>query len=294
MPSHLFYLSGCDLRCAFCIAEEKAFNPRLGTPLTSEFLARAVAWGRVRGARNLQWVGGEPTIHLPAILRAMQGCADLPSIVWKSDFYGTPEVFALLEEFVDIAVADFKFGNDRCAERIAGVPRYVEVVTRNLRAVARSELIVRHLLLPGHFDCCFRPVARWMADHLPDAAFSIRDGYQPHWQANRHADLATAIGAEEGRVARDFAAMLRLRIVGRSHRSPEKRVPMQADDESTTSEIEIGTDGRVRVFGASREILESLLRIGVSGEGVAARLAHAAGPTATVHHGEGVSHVVEP
>ena len=61
---------------------------------------------------------------------------------------------------------------------------------------------------------------------------------------------------------------------------------MQADDESTTSEIEIGTDGRVRVFGASREILESLLRIGVSGEGVAARLAHAAGPTATVHHGE--------
>jgi putative pyruvate formate lyase activating enzyme len=43
VPSHLFYLSGCDLRCAFCIAEEQAFNPRLGTPLTPAFLARAVA-----------------------------------------------------------------------------------------------------------------------------------------------------------------------------------------------------------------------------------------------------------
>jgi putative pyruvate formate lyase activating enzyme len=214
VPSHLFYLSGCDLRCAFCIAEEKAFNPRLGSPLTPAFLARAVAWGRERGARNLQWVGGEPTIHLPAILRAMQGCADLPPVVWKSDFYGTPEAFALLEEFVDVAVADFKFGNDRCAERISGVLRYVEVVTRNLQAVARSELIVRHLLLPGHFDCCFRPVARWMADHLPDASFSIRDGYRPHWQAHRHAELAAPLGADEGRVARDFAALLGLNVVG--------------------------------------------------------------------------------
>src|ERR1700744_5255565 len=37
-PSHLFYLSGCDLRCAFCIAEANAFNPRVGVELTAEFL----------------------------------------------------------------------------------------------------------------------------------------------------------------------------------------------------------------------------------------------------------------
>jgi hypothetical protein len=69
---------------------------------------------------------------------------------------------------------------------------------------------------------------------------------------------------------------------------------MQADDESTTSEIEIGTDGRVRVFGVSREILESLLRIGVSGDGVRARLTRAAEAAATVHRGEGHPDVVTP
>lgn len=26
VPSHLFYTSGCDLRCKFCIAEENAFK----------------------------------------------------------------------------------------------------------------------------------------------------------------------------------------------------------------------------------------------------------------------------
>ena len=47
VPSHLFYLSGCDLKCAFCVAGVNAFDPRRGQPLTAEFLA---ASGRKREA----------------------------------------------------------------------------------------------------------------------------------------------------------------------------------------------------------------------------------------------------
>ena len=126
VPSHLFYLSGCDLRCAFCVAEANAFDPRRGRPLTAEFLAQAIKRGREEGARTLQWVGGEPTIHLPAILEAMAGCPDLPPIVWKSDFHGTREAFALLDGVVDVYLADFKFGDDACARRIAGVENYLD------------------------------------------------------------------------------------------------------------------------------------------------------------------------
>jgi putative pyruvate formate lyase activating enzyme len=178
IPSHLFYLSGCDLRCAFCIAEERAFNPRIGELLTVDYLNARIAWGRERGARNLQWVGGEPTIHIPAILSAMSGCDDLPPIVWKSDFHGTATSFDLLAGVVDVYVADFKFGNDECAKRIAGVDNYVAIVGRNmLLATSQADLIVRHLLLPGHFECCFRPVVRWMKENLPNTKLSIRDGY---------------------------------------------------------------------------------------------------------------------
>src|SRR5207253_2028312 len=84
VPSHLFYLSGCDLRCAFCIAGLNAFDPGRGRELTGEFFNAAVEWGRARGAGNVQWVGGEPTIHIPAILEVMSGCPSLPPIVWKS------------------------------------------------------------------------------------------------------------------------------------------------------------------------------------------------------------------
>ena len=216
VPSHLFYLSGCDLRCTFCIAEEKAFDPRIGTPLSGAFLSRAAAWGRARGSRTLQWVGGEPTIHLPAILRAMADCDDLPPVVWKSDFHATPAALRLLDGIVDTFIADFKFGTDACATRIGSVDGYVAIVTRNLAAVAAtgSRLIVRHLLMPGHVDCCFRPVARWLADNLPGVPFSLRDGYQPRWLARHDPDLARLPEADEVSAAFAEARMLGLCLTG--------------------------------------------------------------------------------
>ncbi len=215
IPSHLFYLSGCDLRCSFCIAEERAFNPQIGVPLTADFLQEAVDWGNLRGTRTLQWVGGEPTIHLPAILQAMADCTRLPPIVWKSDFHGSTEAFELLEGAVNIYVADFKFGNDECAKEIAGIDHYVPIVTRNLQ-LAKShpaDLIVRHLLLPGHWGCCFLPIVRWMQNHLPETKFSIRDGYLPRWQAHRDSRLGQYLPVGAGNEARRFAMAAGLRVI---------------------------------------------------------------------------------
>ncbi len=214
IPSHLFYLSGCDLRCCFCIAEINAFNPAIGTELTSSFLQEAIAWGRSRGAKNIQWVGGEPTIHLPAILRAMAGCEDLPSVVWKSDFYGTPAAFALLEGIVDIYVADFKFGNNVCAKRLAKVDRYVEVISRNLKlAAGQGDLIVRHLLLPGHFDCCYRPIVDHLSAMMPDVKFSIRGGYRPRWLAAHYAEMAEPLEPQVADAAAELAISKGLNVV---------------------------------------------------------------------------------
>ncbi|MCC6493426.1 MAG: radical SAM protein [Pirellulales bacterium] len=214
VPSHLFYLSGCDLRCKFCIAEEKAFDPRIGDELTAESFAELAAWGASQGAINVQWVGGEPTIHLPAILQAMRGCANLPPVVWKSDFYGTAEALALLDGVVDVYVADFKFGNEACARRIAGVDRYVETVTRNLAlAWQNGDLIVRHLLLPGHFDCCYRAVVQWLSTCLPRAKFSLRDGYRPRWVARSDGQLNRRLSVGEIQQAEALARAAGLRVI---------------------------------------------------------------------------------
>lgn len=144
----------------------------------------------------------------------MADCRPLPPIVWKSDFYGTPEAFALLAGVVDVYVADFKFGNDQCARRIAGVDRYLATVTRNLAiAASQADLIVRHLLLPGHFDCCYRPVVAWLSQNMPAVKFSLRDGYQPRWRARHFAELATPLARHEADQAAELAAVHRLNVI---------------------------------------------------------------------------------
>jgi len=144
----------------------------------------------------------------------MAGCDDLPPVVWKSDFFGTTEAFALLDGVVDVYLADFKFGDDTCARRIAGVENYLRVVTRNLVSAAdQGDLIVRHLLLPGHFDCCFRPILSWLRANLPGVKFSIRDGYLPSWNAEKHAELAHPLAPGEGARARGLATRVGLRVV---------------------------------------------------------------------------------
>lgn len=214
IPSHLFYLSGCDLRCAFCIAESSAFDPSVGELLTGEYLRQTIDWGRRQGAVNIQWVGGEPTIHIPSILRAMSECEPLPTVVWKSNLHATPRALDLLDGVVDVYVADFKFGNDSCAKRIAGIDNYLSVVTRNLKIVSgRGDLIVRHLLMPGHDDCCFRPVLEWMDRHLHDSKFSVRDGYLPRWRAHRIPQLARTVDRHSAHKARRLALRLGLRVV---------------------------------------------------------------------------------
>lgn len=214
IPAHLFYLSGCDLRCVFCIAEADAFDPRRGRPLTLELFQEAVAWGYRRGARTLEWLGGEPTIHAPALLDLMAHTPGLPPVVWKSDFHFTPEALELLRGTVSVYLADFKFGNDACAHRLAGVANYMEIVTRNLVQAARQgDLIVRHLLLPGHQDCCYRPIAQWLRTHLPDAKFSIRDGYLPSWQARHYEELQAPLPRAQGRQALALAGRLGLNVI---------------------------------------------------------------------------------
>jgi putative pyruvate formate lyase activating enzyme len=214
VPSHLFYLSGCDLRCTFCIAEINSLDPRRGELLTAEFLSEAVAWGRERGARNIQWVGGEPNIHLPAILDAMAQCHDLPPVVWKSNFHGTPEAMRLLDGIVNVFVADFKFGNDACARTLAGIDDYLETVTGNLIAAAeKTDLIVRHLLMPGHYECCYRPVVDWMRRNLPAVKFSIRDGYLPAWRASRHGELSQPLAAGVALQAKQLACDSNLNVI---------------------------------------------------------------------------------
>jgi putative pyruvate formate lyase activating enzyme len=69
------------------------------------------------------------------------------------------------------------------------------------------------LLLPGHFDCCYRPIVAWLSENMPDVKFSLRDGYQPRWRAKGYDELAAPLRPEQALLARRLASQQDLRII---------------------------------------------------------------------------------
>ena len=211
IPTFAIALSGCDLRCDFCITGASSWNPNAGVSLDVEAMAKRAREALARGARTIMILGGEPTIHLPAVLDLVSALPDEARLVWKTNAHGSDEARALLDGVFDVWLADYKFGNDECARRLARVTDYTASVRENLRwANAHSELIVRHLLMPGHVDCCWRPVAEWLAESLPGAKVNLRSGFWPAWQAWRHGELAKPASVSEMESAQKIAQLLGL------------------------------------------------------------------------------------
>lgn len=214
IPVYAVALSGCDLRCDFCITGVSSWNPRAGAGFLPQEMAARVRAALDVGARTVMVLGGEPTIHLPSVLELVSLLPESARLVWKTNAHGTAQSRELLEGMFDVWLADFKFGNDACARQLAKVSDYVRIVEENLLwAEVHSELIVRHLLMPGHAECCWRPVAEWLAQHMPGVKVNLRAGFWPAWHARRHAELQRPVSSTENDFAFGLARELGLNLI---------------------------------------------------------------------------------
>lgn len=183
VPSGTIFYGGCNFRCVYCQNWDiSQVEPFAGAPVDARQLAIIQRELRINGARNINHVGGEPIPNIHTILESFRYLdVNVPQL-WNSNFYMSTEAMELLKHAIDIWLPDFKYGNDRCALRLSKVPRYFEVVTRNLRIAAENgDMIIRHLVLPNHIECCSKNVLRWIADNLPRerVLVNIMDQYRP-------------------------------------------------------------------------------------------------------------------
>jgi putative pyruvate formate lyase activating enzyme len=181
VPSGTIFYGGCNFKCTFCqnydISQVMA---RSGERLSPRELASIQVYLRRRGARNINHVGGEPTPHLPFILDSLRYLdVNVPQL-WNSNMYMSLDSMILLEDVIDIWLPDLKYGNNDCAWRLSKVRNYWEVTTRNIkRAHEAGDIIIRHLVMPNHIECCTRPVLEWIAKNTPRALVNIMDQYRP-------------------------------------------------------------------------------------------------------------------
>lgn len=206
-PTFAIAFSGCDLRCDFCITGRESWDARAGEPFDAAALSARASAALASGASSVMFLGGEPTVHLPAALDLASRLPDEATLIWKTNAHASPGARALLDGIFDVWLPDFKFGNDACARRLARVENYSAIVRENiLWAAERHRVIVRHLLMPGHVECCWRPVAAWLSANLPGVEVSLRESFWPAWNSRRHTELGGPCVSGEIKLARAIAA----------------------------------------------------------------------------------------
>lgn len=217
-PAHAIFLSGCTARCVFCTAAKFAFVPTYGVAVSPQQLAERIVLRQNQGARSICFIGGDPAPHIPFILAtvAALGPRKRAPVVINSNFYMTDKAFDLLDPAIDIYLPDLKFGPDAgeggCGNRIGGMPGYWPVVTSAIDRLHSSgkQMIVRHLLMPGHFDCCTAPVLHWLSER-PGIAVSLLTQYVA--PAHVRGALAATLPAEDINRARGLVSELGLELV---------------------------------------------------------------------------------
>lgn len=214
VPSGTIFYGGCNFKCVFCqnydISQVSARN---GDRVNPRELAAIQAYLRRHGARNINHVGGDPTPHIPFILESLKYLnLNVPQL-WNSNMYMSMESMKLLTDIIDIWLPDLKYGNNECAWRLSKVRNYWEIATRNIKiAHDTGDIIIRHLVLPNHLECCTKPVLKWISSNTPRALVNVMDQYRPEHLVVRYLhlykDIARRPTREEIREAYRYAEEL--------------------------------------------------------------------------------------
>lgn len=209
VPSHTVFFPGCTFHCVYCQNWDIAMHPEAGRTADPDELAAVLLDGMQQGSRNANFVGGNPDPNLNVILETARRLGErgkyLP-LVWNSNMYTSVEALDLLEGVIDIYLGDFRYGNDDCARELSDVEEYRRVIERNFAFAFRTaEVIVRHLVLPGHLECCTRPIMEWVSRNMPGVYFNLMFQYRPDYRAGLHPEINRVLSPEERRTAREMA-----------------------------------------------------------------------------------------
>ncbi len=196
----------CNLRCVFCqnwdISQKES-----GRECSAEEIA--VLMLRLQndiGCHNINFVTPEHVVPqvVEAIAAAVPRGLRVP-IVYNTSAYDSVRSLQLMEGLVDIYMPDFKFWKPETARRLARAADYPErareavvemhrqvgVLLVGADGLARTGLIVRHLVMPGQEEEA-AAIFEWLAAEIsPDTYVNVMGQYRPEYKVDgdRYEDI---------------------------------------------------------------------------------------------------------
>ena len=198
--SGTIFISGCNLKCAFCQNYQISHGENTNEAATAASLGRAVSPQEFagicaalceKGAENINIVTGSHAVPglIEGFIEMRKAGVELP-ILWNSSGYDSVEALELLKDYIDIYLPDLKTLDSEVSKKFFNAPDYpdtaaaailkmIELIEKKSPNGAREKIIIRHLVLPGYLEST-RSVLRWFADNVKhQAMLSVMTQYTP-------------------------------------------------------------------------------------------------------------------
>ena len=201
------FFSHCNLACVFC-QNHPISTGGFGQQVTVERLAEIFLEQQARGVHNINLVSAVQFLPQTAeALRLAKGAGLSIPVVYNSNGYETPEGLRLLKGLVDIYLPDFKYWDDGLAKEYSGAPCYREYAMTAITEMRRQQpgdvfhkdgtmrkgLILRHLVLPGHYKDSLR-ILDWVREALgAETIVSLMSQYTPVHRAKEYPLLSRRV-----------------------------------------------------------------------------------------------------
>jgi putative pyruvate formate lyase activating enzyme len=173
-----------------------------------------------RGCHNINFV--TPTHVVPQILKslilAVKDGLRVP-LVYNSGGYDRKETLALLDGIFDIYMPDFKFWDEKWADRFCKAGDYRQVAIEAIRemhnqvgdlvinenGIAVRGLLVRHLVMPNRVAGTEKIMAFLAKEISSNTYVNVMDQYRPCGTANDHECISRRLNPQEFTYALDAA-----------------------------------------------------------------------------------------
>lgn len=209
--SGTIFFAFCSLRCVFCQNFEISRGMVKDT-VTANELADIMIGLQQRGCENINLV--TPTHYLPQIIEALLIAAGrglkLP-LVYNCSGYERTETLRLLDQIVDIYMPDFKYADEKMAQKYSQIGDYSRVAREAIKemhrqvgdlaldknGVAFQGLLIRHLVMPGGVSGTAELMEFIAREVSPHSWINIMEQYHPTYLANRYPEINRRITRQE-------------------------------------------------------------------------------------------------
>ncbi|MGA1865350.1 MAG: radical SAM protein [bacterium] len=209
--SGTIFFTYCTMKCVYC--QNYPFSQRgQGRSRSIEDLASLMTSLQKKGCHNINLV--TPSHFIPQIIPGLRKALDLGlkiPIVYNTSGFESSEVLSLIENIVDIYLADMRYSHPDMSARYSGVKDYPKVNRDAIKkmynqvgllalqedGIAWRGLIIRHLVLPNRIAGSrqiFKFIAKELSEKVP---ISLMSQYYPAHLASKYPELNRRITPEE-------------------------------------------------------------------------------------------------